>query len=157
MTTDDRLSALAAQLQEGTVTERRQAVAAAAALLAEPGCDPACRGVHRGAAARAALEEARMITVREAIEALLAAIPPQRVPSLLPDDRQHMIGLTCPNGHITYFDRRRLCTEKSHPVTLDEATVTRVPRPGIDLDEVTVTCGKCDATFKVPMDCGAYR
>lgn len=152
MVTETDLVETIAQLQGGAVPERRAAVRRAAELLRRSDCAAPCRE-QLIAALRAAAEGDPALTVRELAREALAALPtpPTSPPSLLPDDRQHMLGVRCPNGHVTYFDKRRICTEKSYIVrgVRDEV--------GRDLDELALPCGQCDAVVKVRVDCGGYR
>jgi hypothetical protein len=71
-------------------------------------------------------------------------------PVFRPEDSRHIIGVRCKNGHITYFDKRRICA--------DEATVVRsVQRAGLELDERDLSCGDCGVPVKVHVDCRGYR
>src|SRR5436305_2172460 len=67
-------------------------------------------------------------------------------PAFRPEESRHIIGVRCKNGHITYFDKRRICS--------DEATVIRsIQRAGLELDERNLTCGECSLAVKVRIDC----
>jgi len=70
-----------------------------------------------------------------------------------PQDKQHMIPVRCPNGHVHHYDRRTICTETGGVVRGAEA----VPRS--NLDEVWLTCleAGCCVEFVVQMDCAGYR
>lgn len=151
MTTD--IAEVIAQLQGGDVAARRAAVGRAAELLRRRDCAAPCRE-QLIAALRAAAEGDPALTVRELAQEALAALPAAAPApsSLLPDDRQHMLGVRCPNGHITYFDKRRICTEQSYVVR-----GVRDAEAGRDLDELALPCGQCDALVKVRVDCGGYR
>ncbi len=92
-----------------------------------------------------------MMGVREkAQEVLDADAKKGTTPAFRPEDSRHIIGVRCKNGHITYFDKRRICS--------DEATVVRsVQRAGLELDERDLTCGECGVAVKVHVDCRGYR
>jgi len=92
-----------------------------------------------------------MMGVREkAQEVLDADAKKVTTPAFRPEESRHIIGVRCKNGHITYFDKRRICS--------DEATVVRsVQRAGLELDERDLTCGECGVAVKVHVDCRGYR
>jgi hypothetical protein len=92
-----------------------------------------------------------MMGVREKAQAVLDADAKQvTTPAFRPEESRHIIGVRCKNGHITYFDKRRICT--------DEATVVRsVQRAGLELDERNLSCGECGVPVKVHVDCRGYR
>lgn len=153
MSSETEIAEVVAQLQGGAVAERREAVRRAAELLRRSDCAPPCRE-RLIAALRAVAEGDPALTVRELAREALADLPapPSSPPSLLPDDRQHMLRVRCPNGHITYFDKRRICTESSYFVRS-----VRDDEAGHELDELALPCGQCDAVVKVRVDCGGYR
>src|SRR5207245_3926899 len=92
-----------------------------------------------------------MLGVREkAQEVLDADAKKGTTPAFRPEESRHIIGVRCKNGHITYFDKRRICS--------DEATVVRsIQRAGLELDERDLTCGECGLAVKVHVDCRGYR
>jgi TIR domain len=92
-----------------------------------------------------------MMGVREkAQEALDADAKKVTTPAFRPEDSRHIIGVRCKNGHITSFDKRRICS--------DEVTIVRsVQRAGLELDERDLTCGECGVAVKVHVDCRGYR
>lgn len=152
MTTDTEIGEIVAQLQGGSVAERRAAVRRATALLRRSDCDDPCRG-QLIAALRAAAEGDAAQTVRDLAREALADLPAPPSPrtSLLPDDRQHMLGVRCPNGHVTYFDKRRICTEHAYFVR------SLRDEDGREVDELALPCGQCGTRVKVRLDCGGYR
>jgi hypothetical protein len=90
--------------------------------------------------------------VRERALAALNAdtLPPQNTqsrPLFPPEDARFIMGITCPKGHITYYDRRRLCH--------DEVIAQRIVRAGLELDTRDLPCGTdgCGAVMHVPIDC----
>jgi len=92
-----------------------------------------------------------MMGVREkAQEVLDTDAKKATTPAFRPEDSRHIIGVRCKNGHITYFDKRRICS--------DEATIVRsVQRVGLEVDERDLTCGECGVPVKVHVDCRGYR
>ena len=62
-------------------------------------------------------------------------------------EAQHIFGATCRNGHVTYFDKRRVCT-KNGQVVRD---------PETKLDKLLLKCGQCDDVMAVRVDCEGYR
>ena len=61
-------------------------------------------------------------------------------------EAQHIFGVTCRKGHVTYFDKRRVCTKKG-----------RVVRdPETKLDELILECGQCGDEMLVRVDCEGY-
>jgi hypothetical protein len=153
MITETAIGEIIAQLEGGPVAERRAAVRRAVELLRRADCAEPCRS-RLIAALRAAAEGDAAQTVRDLAREALTNLPvaPSPEASLLPDDRQHMLGVRCPNGHVTYFDKRRICTEQTgfvRSLVRDEA--------GRELDELALPCGQCDAVVKVRLDCGGYR
>jgi hypothetical protein len=92
-----------------------------------------------------------MMGVREKAQAVLDADAKKgSVPASRPENSRHIIGVRCKNGHITYFDKRRICS--------DEATVVRgVQSAGLELDERDLTCGECGVTVNAHVDCRGYR
>ena len=93
-----------------------------------------------------------MPTVRMDAARLLASIPKEEVPVLLADDRRHMFGVPCAQGHVTWFDKREICNEKTE-------FVRSVEREGDEEWELyALPCGEpgCDELTKVRLDCGGY-
>lgn len=92
-----------------------------------------------------------MMGVREKAQALLDADAKKgNAPAFRPENSRHIMGVRCKNGHITYFDKRRICS--------DETTVVRsVQRAGLELDERDLTCGECGVAVNTRVDCRGYR
>ena len=111
------------------------------------------RGEHREAVL-AVLEylatKDLMMGVRDkAQEVIDADANKAATPPLRPGESRHIFGVRCKNGHITYFDKRRVCVnEKLVRGSLQPAGVTL-----IDLD---LPCGECGAIVPVQVDCGGY-
>ena len=72
-------------------------------------------------------------------------------PLFNPADSRHMFGVRCKNGHVTYFDKRRVCT-------LPKSTVHRVVRRAeVELEELDLECGTCHEPVTVRIDCEGYQ
>ena len=142
----DPLIKLSEQAAHEFIRERKAAIDQAAEMLK--------RGEHREAVL-AILEYLAhndlMMGVRDkAQEVLDADAKKGTTPAFRPEESRHIIGVRCKNGHITYFDKRRICS--------DEATVVRsIQRAGLELDERDLTCGECGLAVKVHVDCRGYR
>jgi TIR domain len=92
----------------------------------------------------------QMIGVREkAQEVLDADAKKGAAPSFRSDESRYIIGVRCKNGHVTYFDKRRICN--------DQVNVIRVMGAGVELDQRDLTCGTCGAEMSVRLDCRGYR
>ena len=63
-------------------------------------------------------------------------------------EAQHIFGVTCRNGHATYFDKRRVCTSNNRKVVRGD---------GKELDELYLKCDQCDAEMIVRVDCEGYK
>jgi hypothetical protein len=95
-----------------------------------------------------------MMGVREKAQEVLdadakRATPPP--PFLHPDDSRHIIGVRCKLcSHITYFDRRRICSAQSHLIR------TRATLAGKELDKFDLPCEKCGHIIPTRVDCEGY-
>lgn len=88
-------------------------------------------------------------TVRKAARDALAALQP--APQVArAREVQHMVGVRCANGHISYFDRQAICRSQG---TLHRS----VERAGKTLDELFLNCTTCGAELKIRIDCEGYR
>ena len=70
-------------------------------------------------------------------------------PSFPSDKSRYIIGVRCKNGHVTYFDKRRIC--KNEKLVRDSTQ-----RAGAVLTELDLTCGECGSIVTVRIDCGGY-
>ena len=66
-------------------------------------------------------------------------------------DSRHTFGVRCKNGHVSYFDRREVCS--AH---------TKFPREtrqsvGQELDELLLKCETCGVEVAARVDCSKYR
>jgi ribosomal protein S27E len=93
-----------------------------------------------------------MIGVRERAREVLDAGKQSATPApastfLNPDDARYMLGVRCEKcQHVTYFDRRRLCSEKHMIKRLP-------PSPSDSSDEMELRCGKCGHLMVKHVDC----
>ena len=72
-------------------------------------------------------------------------------PPLRPDESRHIFGVRCKNGHVSYFDKRRVCS-----------AFKEVPREsrqsaGIELDELHLKCDQCGVEVVAREDCRGYK
>jgi len=95
-----------------------------------------------------------MMGVRDKAQEVLDADAKKGVahpPLLRSGESRHIFGVRCRNGHITYFDKRRVCSAQS-------AIVRRLTqRAGKELDELVLTCEQCGEETMVPVDCEGYK
>lgn len=141
----DPLIKLSEQVAHEYIRERKAAIDQAAEMLQ--------RGEHREVVL-ALLEYLAhndlMMGVREKAQEVLDAYAKKgAAPAFRSDESRHIFGVRCRNGHITYFDRRRICNDK--------VNVIRVMRAGVELDQRDLTCGECGAEMSVRVDCRGYK
>jgi hypothetical protein len=108
------------------------------------------------AAARSALEALAkndpITIVQEVAQAVLDAYAARSgsSPAAAPPD--YVFGARCPNGHVSYFDKREYCPKNS---IIIRRVVTR---GGRDVEEVLVRCKTgCRKEFYVEVDCAGYK
>lgn len=96
----------------------------------------------------------QMMGVRDKAQEVLdadakrAASPP---PFLRPDDSRHIIGVRCKQcGHVTYFDRRHICSAQSQLVRKREMLA------GKEMDKMDLPCEKCGHIIPTRVDCEGY-
>lgn len=144
----DELNALASQLTHDYIRIRKDGIERAAELLK--------KGVHReeilALLDNIALNDLIM-GVREKAQAVLDADAKKEAPQVPEGQSRHMFGAKCPNGHVTYFDKRKVCPNNG----ILKRSVVR--RGGTDLDEIYLKCGtsSCGAEMVVPVDCEGYK
>jgi hypothetical protein len=88
-----------------------------------------------------------MMGVREKAKEVIDADVQRQAPhppfSFNPADSRYIFGARCKNGHVTYFDKRRVCNEQS-----------RVVRRGVtEPDELELKCETCGEFMTVRVDC----
>ncbi len=142
---EDALIKLSEQAAHEYIRERKEAIDKAAEMLKQ--------NEHREevlAILEYLAHNDQMMGVREkAQEVLDADAKKGAAPSFRSDESRHIIGARCKNGHVTYFDKRRICNDK--------VNVIRITRAGVELDQRDLTCGTCGAEISVRLDCRGYR
>jgi hypothetical protein len=140
----DPLTVLSERAAHEFIRERKAAIDQAADMLQ--------RGEHREevlALLEYLAQNDLMMGARDkAQEVLEADVRRGQTPAFRSDESRHIIGVRCKNGHITYFDKRRICNDK--------VNVIRVMRAGLELDQRDLTCGQCGAEMSVRVDCRGY-
>lgn len=145
----DPLTRLAEKAADDRIAVRKEAIDAAAEML---------RGGEQREAVLAILEYLAhndlMMGVRDKAQEVLdadarkAAAPP---PFLHPGDSRHIFGVRCKNGHVTYFDKRHVCSAyKEVPRDIRQSA-------GLELDELHLKCETCGADIVASVDCRDYR
>ena len=143
----DPLIVLSEQAAHEYIRERKVAIDQAAEMLQ--------RGEHREAVL-ALLEYLAhndlMMGVRDKAQEVLDAdakkmIPPQ----LRSGESRHIFGVRCKNGHVSYFDKRQVCSAyKEVPREIRQSA-------GIELDELHLTCDQCGVGVVARKDCRGYK
>ena len=84
--------------------------------------------------------------VREKARGVLKAATQQNTASppapARTQDAHHLFGVRCQNGHITTFDRRKVCSQRKEIIR--------------GLDELLLTCPACGVEMAVDVDCEGY-
>ena len=80
-------------------------------------------------------------------EAKKTAPPP---PAFPPGDAQHIFGVRCKNGHVSYFDKRVVCVAYKPVKRLADAVEKQ-------LDELYLKCDTCGEKIVAQVDCEGYR
>lgn len=140
----DSLIKLSVQAAHEFIRERRAAIDQAAEMLKQ--------NEHREevlAILEYLAQYDLMMGVREKAQEVLDADAKKAKPSPPPGQSRHIFGVRCKNGHVSYFDKRRICN--------DQVNVIRVMRAGVELDQRDLTCGTCGAEMSVRVDCRGYR
>lgn len=138
----DPLLTLGEQASHQYIRMRKEAIDQAAAMLR--------RGDHREEVLTILEYLARndlMTSVRDKAQAVLAAAMQQQTVSppapMRPQDARHLFDVRCKNGHVTRFDKRKVCSER-----------TEIMR---GLDELVLTCLTCGVEMTVDVDCEGYE
>ncbi len=146
---DAPLLAAAELLAHDHIRERRKGIEQARALLASP-----AQSAHHETVlawlehiARHDLTDTMRELARSVLEAHAGKGPSH------PEAERFRIGVRCPKGHVTWYDKRRLCG--------DHTTFKRivVRRADAELHEIEAPCDEpgCGETTKVRLDCEEYR
>jgi hypothetical protein len=149
ITSEDPLRKLEEQAAHQYIRERKAAIDAAVEMLQ--------RGEQREAVL-AMLEYLAhndlMDGVRGKAREALAPYTKQSVasPASPPvGDSRHTFGVRCKNGHVSYFDRREVCS--AHTIFPRETRQSA----GQELDELLLKCETCNVEVAARVDCGKYR
>ena len=73
--------------------------------------------------------------------------PPTPPPFAHLGNPNDIFGVRCKNGHITYFNKRQACSDKSSVVR---------DRAGKQLNELHLKCGTCREVMAILIDCEGY-
>jgi len=151
MTLEQPLHQLAAQLQSTRVVERRAAVRKAAELLEQSTCQADCRE-RIIELLRDLLSTESYTTVRDDAQAILNNVWSGVDATIRADERRFMIGVRCAQGHVSYYDRRRICADESVIMR------SRVRAGEQEVDEFYVQCREsgCAEIHKLQINCGEY-
>jgi hypothetical protein len=141
----DPLIALSEKAAHEFIRVRKEAIDQAAEMLQ--------RGEHREAVL-AILEylasKDLMMGVRDKAQEVIDADANKAAPPpLRPGESRHIFGVRCKNGHITYFDKRRVCVN-------EKLVRGSTQRAGAALTELDLPCGECGVEVPVRVDCGGY-
>jgi TIR domain-containing protein len=143
----DPLIILSEQAAHDYIRLRKEAIDHAAEMLK--------RGEHREAVL-AILEYLAqndlMIGVRDKAQEALDADAKKDAPSpIRPDESRHIFGVRCKNEHVSYFDKRRVCSAyKEVPRDIRQSA-------GQELDELHLTCDQCGVEVVARVDCRGYK
>jgi TIR domain len=141
---NDALITLSEQASHDYIRERKAAIKQADDLLT--------RGEHADEVLALLAYLAKndmMMGVRDEAQKVLDAHIPQAVPSqpaFRPQDAQYIFGVRCKNGHVSYFDKRVVCSAyKSFPRLVEQGKKS--------LDELDLTCDTCGVQVVAYVDC----
>ncbi len=145
----DELLALGEQAAHPHIRERKAAIEQAAQMLQ--------RGEHREEVLTILEYLARndlIHSVQEKARGVLHAATQQQ-PSTSPastrPDARHCFAVRCKNGHVTTFDRREVCSQRTEVLrALQRKEIMR------GLDELVLTCPQCGVKMAVEVDCEGY-
>jgi len=128
-----------------------------------------------------------IIGVREKAQKVLDAdVKKDEPPPFRPDETRHIFGVRCKNGHVTYFDKRRVCALSSSSRSRETQPIKRLYRKALEgeldsertrstgeisqpmrepfhktinkyLDEFSLYCDTCNEVVIVRIDCEDYK
>jgi hypothetical protein len=64
------------------------------------------------------------------------------------NEAERIFGVTCRNGHVSYFDKQRVCSSNNRKVIRGDGT---------ELDELYLKCSQCDDDMIVHVNCEGYQ
>jgi len=142
----DPLIKLSERVAHEFIRERKEAIDQAAEMLKQ--------GEHREAVL-AILEymaqDDLMMGVREKAQEALDADAKKVTPSPPQGQSRHIFGVRCRNGHVSYFDKRLVCSAyKEVPRAIRQSA-------GIELDELHLKCDQCGVEVVAREDCRGYK
>ncbi len=142
----DPLIVLSEQAAHEFIRERKAAIDQAAEMLQ--------RGEHREevlAILEYLAQNDLMMGVRDKAQEVLDTDTRRVTPVPSPDQSRHIFGVRCRNGHISYFDKRRVCSAyKEVPRAIRQSA-------GIELDELHLKCDQCGVEVVAREDCRGYK
>lgn len=71
-------------------------------------------------------------------------------PRITTGNPEDFFGARCPNGHVSYYDKREVCPHSGTGYRLVESG-------GRELDKIFVRCKTCRERFEVQVDCEGYK
>lgn len=146
----DPLLVLAEQAASDLLRERKAAIELAARLLAQDEQREAVLAILAYLA-----QHDQMDGVREKAKEAIAADTQRHAqgsagPLPAPAPSPHVFGVPCKNGHVTYFDKRKVCRGAI-------SQVHRIVRGGQPEEvELVLECGTCHEQLPVRVECGGY-
>ncbi len=148
-TSEDALLKLAEQAAHSYVRERKEAIDAGVAMLQRGEQREAVLAILEYLAHNDLMDGVRE-KAREALGQYTRQAAAAPAPSRATDSR-HTFGVRCKNGHVSYFDRREVCSAHT--------TFPRETRQsaGQELDELLLKCETCGVEVAARVDCGKYR
>jgi hypothetical protein len=66
-------------------------------------------------------------------------------------EAQHIFGVRCKNGHISYFDKRRVCSASKDLLREIRQSAD------VELDELHLKCETCGVEVVAYEDCRGYK
>src|SRR6266567_5733922 len=149
----DPLTRLAEKAADDLIAVRKEAIDAAAGMLQSGELREEQREAVLAILEYLAHNDL-MMGVRDKAQEVLdadarkAAAPP---PFLHLGDSRHIFGVRCKNGHVTYFDKRRVCSAyKEVPREIRHSA-------GLELDELHLKCDQCGVEVVAREDCRGYK
>src|SRR6266702_1994961 len=143
----DPLIVLSERATHEYIRERKAAIDQAAEMLQ--------RGEHREAVLSLLEYLAHndlMMGVRDKAQEVLDDDAKKVTPlPLRPNESRHIFGVRCKNGHVSYFDKHRVCS------AYKEVTRDSRQSAGIELDELHLKCDQCGVEVVAREDCRGYK
>lgn len=135
----DDIQRILRAMQSPSYSIRNLALNDAIALLQSPSLQTAARGIIQ-ACAHNDLDG----DLRQRAKQALQADAPRLGPSS-PSERQHMLKVACPNGHLFHLDKRVVCSQAK-----------LIYRSISGLHTIRETCSQCGEEFEIDVSCEGY-